>query len=338
MSAAPVPEGSTIAVMGAGAWGTTFARVLADADHRVRLWARRSDVVDEINATARNGLYLPGVDLPPTISATADPAEAMTGASMVVLAVPSQFLRATLSDWQVPDNAIVVNLAKGIEVCTGLRMSQVICEVARIEPDRHAVFTGPNLAREIAERQPTAAVIASSSEDTASLVQRACHTGYLRPYTNRDVIGCEIGGATKNVIALAYGMAVGAGAGSNALAWLLTRGLAEVTRLGEALGADPLTFAGLAGMGDLVATCSSSLSRNRTFGEHLGRGHSVDEATRESRGVAEGVRSCMSIRALAHQHGVEMPIVEAVSLVVAGEVRPLDMVRVVMERSLKSER
>lgn len=338
MSAAPVPEGSTIAVMGAGAWGTTFARVLADADHRVRLWARRSDVVDEINATARNGLYLPGVDLPPTISATADPAEAMTGASMVVLAVPSQFLRATLSDWQVPDNAIVVNLAKGIEVSTGLRMSQVICEVARIEPDRHAVFTGPNLAREIAERQPTAAVIASSSEDTASLVQRACHTGYLRPYTNRDVIGCEIGGATKNVIALAYGMAVGAGAGSNALAWLLTRGLAEVTRLGEALGADPLTFAGLAGMGDLVATCSSSLSRNRTFGEHLGRGHSVDEATRESRGVAEGVRSCMSIRALAHQHGVEMPIVEAVSLVVAGEVRPLDMVRVVMERSLKSER
>ncbi|MGJ3509489.1 NAD(P)H-dependent glycerol-3-phosphate dehydrogenase [Enemella sp. A6] len=331
-----------VAVLGAGSWGTTFSLVLADAGHRVRLWARRADVADEINHTHRNGAYLPGVDLPETITATTDVTEAVAGTSMVVLAVPAQALRAQLTTWLADGldfgDSLILNLAKGIEEGTRARMTQVITEVTGVSPARIGVLTGPNLAREIAERQPAAAVIAAGSHDNAVAMQRACHTAWFRPYTNTDVVGCEVAGATKNVIALAIGMGQGVGAGHNAIAWLLTRGLAEVSRLGEAMGADPLTFAGLAGMGDLIATCSSPLSRNRTFGEHLGRGHSVDEAIRESRGVAEGVRTCGSVKALAEDYGVEMPIVQGVHTVLTEQVTPATMVEFAMGRALRSER
>lgn len=324
--------------MGSGSWGTAFALVLSDAGNDVALWARRPELAATINAEHRNPDYAPGIALPATLRALSDPAEAMSGADVVVLAVPSQSLRANLEHWPIPRGAAVVSLAKGIELGTNLRMSQVVAEAGGIEPERIAVVTGPNLAREIAERQPSASVVASSSEQTAAALQQVCHTARFRAYTNTDVVGCELGGATKNVIALAVGMAVGLGFGANATASVITRGLAEITRLGVALGADPYTFAGLAGLGDLVATCSSPLSRNRTFGEELGRGRTVAEITASTRQVAEGVLSCASIQALAAAHGVEMPIVENVAAVIAGSLTPAGLITALMSRSAKPER
>lgn len=217
-------------------------------------------------------------------------------------------------------------------------MSEVIAEVTGAGPERIAVVSGPNLAREIAEGQPAASVVASVDEGTAARLQKLCHSPTFRPYTNNDVIGCELGGATKNVIALAVGMAVGLGFGDNARASVITRGLVETARLGTALGADPYTFSGLAGLGDLVATCSSPLSRNRTFGEKLGKGMTVAEIAGGTRQVAEGVGSCASISELAHHHDVEMPIVEHVTRVVTGELTPKDMLFSLVSRSAKSER
>jgi glycerol-3-phosphate dehydrogenase (NAD(P)+) len=262
----------------------------------------------------------------------------MKGADFVVLAVPSQALRTNLSQWRIPQNAIVVSLAKGIELGTGLRMSEVIAEAGSIAAERIVVVTGPNLAREIAERQPSASVVASVSLATAEAFQTICHTARFRAYTNTDVVGCELGGATKNVIALAVGMAMGLGLGANATASVITRGLAEISRLGVALGADPYTFSGLAGLGDLVATCSSPLSRNRRFGEDLGRGRTVAEITASTRQVAEGVKSCASITELAAKHQIEMPIVENVAAVIAGELTPAEMITTLMSRSAKPER
>jgi glycerol-3-phosphate dehydrogenase (NAD(P)+) len=327
-----------VAIMGSGSWGTAFALVLCDAGQSVTMWARRAELAKAINSQHRNVDYFPTVELPPSLVAVSSAAEAMAGADFVVLAVPSQSLRSNLSTWSIPADAVVVSLAKGIEVGTGLRMSEVIAETTRIAPQRLAVVTGPNLAREIAERQPSASVVASTSEDTATALQGVCHTPRFRAYTNADVIGCELGGATKNVIALAVGMAIGLGLGANATASVITRGLAEITRLGVALGADPYTFSGLAGLGDLVATCSSPLSRNRTFGEELGRGRSVAEITASTRQVAEGVKSCASITDLGVRVGVEMPIVEHVAAVVAGELTPAEMITALMSRSAKPER
>lgn len=324
--------------MGAGTWGTTFGLVVCDSGHEVTLWSRRPELVAAINATGRNPDYLPDVELPSSLRAVSDAAEAMEGAYAVVLAVPSQRLRPTLASWEVPRDARVVSLAKGIELGTGRRMSEVVSEVAGVEPERLAVVTGPNLAREIAARQPSASVAASASEQTATDVQGLCHTQAFRVYTNADVVGCELAGATKNVIALAVGMAVGLGFGANATASLITRGLAETSRLGVALGADPYTFAGLAGLGDLVATCASPLSRNRTFGEELGRGRSVAEISRSTRQVAEGVLSCASVQALAGKHGVAMPIVEHVAAVVAGDLTPAQGVKDLMSRAPGRER
>ena len=324
--------------MGAGTWGTTFGLVVCDSGHEVTLWGRRPDLVAAINATGRNPDYLPDVELPTSLRAVSDPVEAMDGAFAVVLAVPSQRLRATLAGWDVPRDARVVSLAKGIELGTGRRMSEVVTEVAGVDPERLAVVTGPNLAREIAARQPSASVAASVHEPTAQDVQQICHTASFRVYTNADVVGCELAGATKNVIALGVGMAVGLGFGANATASLITRGLAETSRLGLALGADPYTFAGLAGLGDLVATCQSPLSRNRTFGEELGRGRSVAEISLATRQVAEGVLSCASVQDLAHAHGVEMPIVEHVAAVIAGELTPGEGVRALMSRAPGRER
>jgi glycerol-3-phosphate dehydrogenase (NAD(P)+) len=329
-----------VAVFGAGSWGTAFATVLADAGNQVSVWGRRESLCEAINADHENRDYLPGVRLPAAITATHDPAEAASGAEAVVLAVPSQSLRENLVDWAgvLPAAAPLVSLMKGVEVGTTKRMSEVIAELTGAGPERIAVVSGPNLAREIAQGQPAASVVACADEGTAERLQKLCHSPTFRPYTNTDVVGCELGGATKNVIALAVGMAVGLGFGDNARASVITRGLVETARLGTALGADVHTFSGLAGLGDLVATCSSPLSRNRTFGEKLGRGMSVDEIAGATRQVAEGVKSCASITALAHNHDVEMPIVEHVTRVVSGEMTPKDMLVSLISRSAKSER
>jgi glycerol-3-phosphate dehydrogenase (NAD(P)+) len=325
-------------VLGSGSWGTAFAATMADAGSDVTMWAGRQTLVDQINGGS-NEDYLSGIPLPARVRATTDAADALGDADIVVLAVPSQTLRRNLGGWVglVPVRAAVVSLMKGIELGTTKRMSEVIAEVGRIEADRIAVVSGPNLAREIAEKHPAASVVACADERTAERVARACATAYFRPYTNGDVIGTELGGAVKNVVALAVGMAEGMGMGDNSKASLITRGLAETARLGAALGADPATLMGLAGVGDLIATCMSPLSRNRTFGVNLGRGMSVEQVAEVTSQTAEGVKSCQSILQLANDHGVDMPIVEAVVGVVRNEVTPREMVRALMTRSLRSE-
>ncbi|MDO5031495.1 NAD(P)H-dependent glycerol-3-phosphate dehydrogenase [Corynebacterium sp.] len=329
-----------VAVMGAGSWGTTLAKVFADADNEVSLWARRENLAQTINETHENPDYLAGLRLPDSIVATTDPAAALHGAEIVVLSVPSQTLRPNLETWAplLPEEASVVSVSKGVESSTLKRMSEVIADAAGIEDSRIAVLSGPNLAREIAEEQPAATVIACSDEERAKLIQHAAAAPYLRPYTNIDVIGAEIGGACKNVIALACGMAAGKGLGNNTMGTIMTRGLAEITRLGVALGADPFTFSGLAGMGDLVATCSSTLSRNRTFGYRLGQGGTLEEATAATNGqVAEGVISSDSIFRLASQAGVDMPITRAVFGVCHEGMSVDDMIVALMGRTKKAE-
>jgi glycerol-3-phosphate dehydrogenase (NAD(P)+) len=328
------------AVLGAGSWGTTFAKVLADAGGRVTLVGRRPELVAAIAERGENPDYLPGVPLPPALRVTADPAAALAGAEVVVLAVPAQRLRGQLAGWApaIGPDATLVSLMKGIELGSAKRMSEVIAEVCGCAADRVVVVSGPNLAREIAEEQPAATVVASASADRAAALQEACFTPYLRSYTNSDVVGCELGGAVKNVIALACGMAEGMGFGDNTRASLITRGLAETARLGAALGADPLTFAGLAGLGDLVATCSSPLSRNRTFGERLGRGETLAEARAAVRTTAEGVVSCRSVLELAARAGVDMPITEGVVQVCHDGLPATKLVPALMGRGLKAER
>jgi len=327
------------AVMGAGSWGTAFAMVLADAGNDVRLWGRRPELCEQINARHENPEYLPGIELPDAITATADPAEALAGAELVVLAMPSQQLRANLSSWSehIPADAVLVSLMKGIELGTHQRMSEVIAEMTGAGPERIAVVSGPNLAREIANREPAASVVACEDQAVAERVQKLCHSASFRPYSMTDVIGCELAGTAKNIIGLAVGVCVGLGFGDNTKASVITRGLAETARLGQAIGADPVTFMGLAGMGDLVATCSSPLSRNRTFGEKLGEGMSVAEVTSQTRQVAEGVKSCQSVAELAKLNGVEMPIVEHVAALVAGDLSPDELVRRLISRTAKPE-
>lgn len=328
------------AVLGAGSWGTAFSVVLADAGTDVVLWGRRPELTEAIATKRENPDYLPGIDIPPGVVPTSDAMQALDGAEFVVLAVPSQTLRGNLVAWApyVPADAVLVSLMKGVELGTSKRMTEVVMELTGAAAERVAVVSGPNLSREIAERQPAASVVACVDEAVAVRLQRACHTPYFRPYTNTDVVGCELGGAVKNVIALAVGMLEGLGFGDNAKASAMTRGLAETARLGVSLGADPYTFAGLAGLGDLVATCSSPLSRNRTFGEKLGRGMSVAEVTASTRQVAEGVKSCEPILGIAERAGVDMPIVASVAEVVRGEVAPADLLTRLMTRSAKSER
>ncbi|BAC18240.1 glycerol-3-phosphate dehydrogenase [NAD(P)+] [Corynebacterium efficiens YS-314] len=330
----------SVAVMGAGSWGTTLAKVFADAGNTVQLWARRESLAETIRTSRENPDYLPGITLPDSVIVTSDAQAALDGCSIVVLGIPSQALRTTLVEWRdlISPDATLVSLAKGIEKDTHLRMSQVIAEVTGADPSRIAVLSGPNLAREIAEGQPAATVIACEDENRAKLVQAAVAAPYFRPYTNTDVIGTELGGACKNVIALACGIAHGFGLGENSNASLITRGLAEIARLGEAMGADPRTFAGLAGMGDLVATCSSPLSRNRTFGDRLGRGESLEQAREATHGqVAEGVISSQSIHDLAVGLGVEMPITQAVYAVCHQGMAVREMVDALMGRSKKAE-
>lgn len=329
-----------MAVLGAGSWGTTFAKVLADAGRSVVLWSRRDSVADEITSKHRNPEYLPGVALPRSLGATADFDEALADADAVVLAVPSQALRENLLAFRdsLPAAVPVVSLAKGVEIGTGLRMSELIAGVGRIDPARIVVLSGPNLAVEIATGHPTTTVLACVDHTAAAAVQEASANGYFRPYTITDVIGAEIAGTGKNVIALACGIAAGMGLGANTAASLMTRGLNELTRLGVALGAAGETFAGLAGLGDLVATCSSPLSRNRTLGSRLAAGLGVEAAMAASGGqIAEGVLSCRSMRALAHRHDIEMPITESVYRVCYQHVPPMEMIRSLIDRPNTSE-
>jgi glycerol-3-phosphate dehydrogenase (NAD(P)+) len=330
----------TAAVMGAGAWGTALAKVLADAGSEVRLWARNPEVAEEINTKHTNTPYLPGVELPAAVRATTDAAEALDGLTTVLLGVPAQTLRTNLEGWRdlLADGATLVSLAKGIELDSLMRMSQVIIQVTGVDSGQVAVVSGPNLAAEIADEQPAATVVACTDSGRAVALQRALSTGYLRPYTNADVIGTEIGGACKNVIALACGMAAGVGLGENTAAAIITRGLAEIMRLGIALGAKPATLAGLAGVGDLVATCTSPHSRNRTFGERLGRGNTLEAALRAADGhVAEGVTSCTSILALASSYDVEMPLTDAVQQVCHKGLSVDQAVVLLLGRSTKPE-
>jgi glycerol-3-phosphate dehydrogenase (NAD(P)+) len=328
------------AVYGTGSWGTAFAAVLAHAGGEVTMWGRSQAPVEAINATRTNPGYLPGLELPEGVRATTDPAEAADGAEFVFFVVPSQTLRANLAEWAplLPSDAVLVSLMKGIELGTAKRMSEVIEEVAKCGQERVAVLSGPNLAKEIAARQPAASVVACRDETVAKRLQAACHTAYFRPYTNTDVVGCELGGAVKNVIGLAVGIADGMGLGDNTKGSLITRGLAETTRLGVALGADPLTFSGLAGLGDLVATCSSPLSRNHTFGTNLGRGMTLEETIAVTKQTAEGVKSCQSVADLARRHGVDMPITETVVDIVHEGKPPAVAVKELMSRSAKPER
>ncbi|MCG7207032.1 NAD(P)H-dependent glycerol-3-phosphate dehydrogenase [Streptomyces arenae] len=328
------------AVFSAGSWGTAFGMVLADAGCEVTLWARRAEVAEAINSGRTNPDYLPGVELPANLRATTDPAEAAAGADFTFLSVPSQSMRVNLAEWTpllAPDT-VLVSLMKGVELGTAMRMSEVIEDVTKVGADRIAVVTGPNLAREIAARMPAAAVVACTDETVARRLQAACHTPYFRPYTETDVVGCELGGAVKNVIGLAVGIADGMGLGDNAKGSLITRGLAETARLGSALGADPLTFSGLAGLGDLVATCSSPLSRNHTFGANLGKGMTLEETIAVTRQTAEGVKSCESVADLARRHGVEMPITETVVDIVHEGKPPVVALKELMSRSAKPER
>ncbi|MFE7528027.1 NAD(P)H-dependent glycerol-3-phosphate dehydrogenase [Kitasatospora sp. NPDC057542] len=322
------------AVLSAGSWGTAAAKILADAGTGVTLHARRAEIADAINTTRRNPGYFPDIELPGTVTATTDPAAALDRADYLVLSIPAQSLRANLTTWApfIQPATLVVSLMKGIERQTGLRASEVIAETTGISQQRIAVLYGPNLAREIVTEQPAAATIACPDADAARRFQAACRTPYFRSYTSTDVIGCELGGVLKNVTALAVGIASGMGMGANALALLTTRGLAETSRLATALGADPATLAGLAGLGDLVATCSSPLSRNRTFGHHLGTGLSVDEAAVATRQTTEGVKSADAIVALARAHGIEMPVTETVAALLRGALTLDEAVTALMQQ------
>jgi glycerol-3-phosphate dehydrogenase (NAD(P)+) len=328
-----------VAVVGAGSWGTTVAALLAPKGGVV-LWAREPALVEQIDTAHQNPRYLPGIDLPEALHATADLGQACTGAGAVVLAVPSHGLRAVLETAApaiAPDTPIV-SLSKGVEQDTHLRMTQVIADVVPgHRPDRIGVLTGPNLAREVAEGQPTASVIAMVDPVATASLQKLFMTTTFRVYTNPDVVGCEIAGALKNVVAIAAGIAAGLGYGDNTKAALITRGLAELARLGVALGGEPLTFSGLAGMGDLVATCTSPKSRNRTVGVELGRGRSLDEIVSEMNMVAEGVKSTGAVLALAAEHGVDMPIAAMVGAVLYEGRRPADLVPTLMLREAKPE-
>ena len=328
--------------MGAGAWGTALAKVLGEAggpEKEIRLWARRTDIAQQINTTRYNPAYLPGAPLPPSVRATADAQEALSGVTTVLLGVPAQMMRANLENWKglFSQDATLISLAKGIELGTLMRMSQVIVSVTGADPARIAVISGPNLASEIAEGQPAATVVACSDSGRAVAVQRMLNSGYFRPYTNSDVVGTEIGGACKNVIALACGMAAGVGLGENTAAAIITRGLAEIMRLGIALGAKGATLAGLAGVGDLVATCTSPRSRNRSFGERLGRGATMESAVSGDGHVVEGVTSCESVLALAASYDVEMPLTDAVHRVCHKGLSVDEAMALLLGRSTKPE-
>lgn len=328
-----------LAVMGAGSWGTTFASICADAGEDVLVWAREPAVAEAINERNCNPDYLGEAELNPAVRATTDAEQALSDAELVVLAIPSHALRENLDRWRelVPRGAIAVSLVKGIEVDSHQRASQIIRQAWDLSFGHVVVLSGPNLARECIARQPSATVVAGPETRITARVQAACHLPWFRAYTNPDLIGVEVGGAVKNPLAIAAGMADGLGYGNNTKATLMTRGLAEMTRLGVALGGNPLTFSGLAGVGDLIATCSSTQSRNHTVGVELAGGRTVEEISAGMNMVAEGVKSSQAILSLAEDAGVEMPIVEQVVQVAHHGASPTEVGLRLMGRSAKAE-
>ena len=332
-------EEPKVAVVGAGSWGTAFAAIPAEKGVETALWARRPELAEEIAARHQNPDYLPGFDLPPSLLATGDLEKALHRASVVVLAVPSHAFREVFRR-VVPlleGRTALVSLTKGIEQDTLQRMTEVMAEEADLDPTRMAVVSGPNLAREVVRRMPSASVVACVDDATAESLQSLFMAPFFRVYTNPDVVGCELCGAMKNVIAISAGIADGMGFGDNSRASLITRGLAEMARLGTRIGANPLTFAGLAGMGDLVATCISEQSRNRSVGLELARGRSLAEIVAATHMVAEGVRNSIAVSRLAAQRGVEMPITEQMVAVLYHGKDPRRAVEELMTRELKAE-
>ncbi|MFU8841056.1 MAG: NAD(P)H-dependent glycerol-3-phosphate dehydrogenase [Nitriliruptoraceae bacterium] len=325
--------------MGSGSWGTAFAAMAVDAGEPVTLWARRAEVAEEIRRQHTNQRYLPDLPLPDGLDATDDPEAALDGADVVVLAVPSVGIAEQLERWgaAIGPDATLVSLIKGVDVDTLRFGSQLIADALDCDPDRIVVVSGPNLARECAARQPAATVAAGPDPWRTERVQAAVMAPYFRVYTNDDRVGVEVAGAVKNVIAIAAGLAHGLGFGDNTKAAVLTRGLAEMTRLGVALGGQPLTFGGLAGVGDLAATCTSPQSRNRTVGERLGRGESLDAIIASMNMVAEGVRSSRALYGLAQRVGVDMPITEGVVAVCHQGHDPRELVDLLLSREAKPE-
>lgn len=329
-----------VAVLGAGSWGTTLADLLAARGHPVRLWAYEPEVVRAVNEERTNPLYLPDVTLAPGIEATGHLEAAVSGAEIVVSVSPSQHVRRVLTQAApaMSTGALVVSASKGIETGTLLTMAQVIEQILPAPLAESACFlSGPSFAVEVARREPTAVAIASRSVEAARRAQSLFQTPYFRVYTNTDVMGVELGGALKNIMAIAAGMAAGLGLGHNTMAALITRGLAEMARLGVALGANPLTFAGLAGMGDLILTCTGALSRNRSVGVELGRGRSLAEILEGMSMVAEGVETTRAARTLARRTGIEMPIVEEVYAVLFEGRAPSEALEGLMLRDPKPE-
>jgi len=328
---------SRITVFGAGAWGSTLAQVLCDAGNEVLLWGRNAETIGEINGSHTNQRYLARQVLPTELRATTDLDEAFAFSQTYVLAIPSTQLRATLNEWKPRFSAdcTIVSTLKGIEVSTMLRMTEIIEEV--LGKHKVAILTGPNLADELILRQPAGAVAASTSQAVAENVRELFRTPYYRVYTSVDLLGCELAGAIKNVIALAVGISIGMGYGENTQAMLITRGLNEVARLCAAHGSDPLSAAGLAGMGDLVATCGSPLSRNRTFGELLGKTGSMEMAIAQGAKTVEGVASSGAIVEIAHRVGVEVPVIEAVADIVNGSLTPEQALARLMEITTQAE-
>ncbi|WP_022873210.1 NAD(P)H-dependent glycerol-3-phosphate dehydrogenase [Nesterenkonia alba] len=330
-----------IAVLGAGSWGTTFAKVLADSNEAtdVVLWARREEIAEEITSRHTNTSYLGPIGLPETIHATTEITEAVTGAELVALALPAQSLREHLEHLRgrLDNDAVVVSLIKGLERGTHLRMTEVITEVLGIPGERTAVISGPNLAMEIAREEPTASVVASAAMPVAERIAGLCSTRYFRPYTNTDVVGVELAGLVKNIIALAVGICDGQRLGDNSKASVITRGLAETTRLATALGGRLETFSGLAGLGDLVATCASPLSRNRTAGRLLGEGRTAAEVAAEMTQTAEGMKSASAVLELAGEYQVDMPITQAVVAVLEGTLAVENIASLLLARHLKPE-
>jgi len=326
-----------VTVLGAGAWGTTTAQILSDSGHDVMLWGRSSVLVSEINNSHTNSKYLGELILPHQLRATDDIEKAMAHSSTIVLAVPAQNLRTALMEWKsfIAPGSLIISTLKGVELTSELRMTEVISEV--LETRNFAIITGPNLAAELILRQPAGAVAAAPTIEIATFVQELFSTPYYRVYTSTDVVGCELAGAIKSIIALAVGMSIGMGFGENTQAMLITRGLNEVARIGAAHGADPLSAAGLAGMGDLVASCGSPLSRNRTFGEALGRTGSMSDAHKLIASTVEGVASSSAVVEIAHRVGVEVPVIEAVADVVAATITPTQALERLMEITTKAE-
>jgi glycerol-3-phosphate dehydrogenase (NAD(P)+) len=329
-----------VAIIGAGSWGTALGIVAARAGHDVQLWARSPDIVDSINRDHVNSVYLTDTPVPPNVQATADITAVMEGAELVILAAPSHATRGLLAA-MVPSlrsDMIVISATKGIEIETGQRISQVVYEVV---PDTarppFVCLSGPSFAKEVVERHPTAVVAASQDSEAASIVQSELSFENLRIYTNDDVVGTELGGSVKNVMAIAAGMVAGLGFGSNSVAALITRGLAEITRLGVSEGARIETLMGLAGLGDLVLTCTGSLSRNRFVGHELGRGRSLEKIAASMSEIAEGVKTTLAVKQLADRLFVEMPITSEVHAVLYEKKSASDAAHELMTRPLREE-